>query len=39
MNRVLNPWLRGGGAMVCLAVAAVAYHFFWFYRLRGVEVP
>jgi len=37
-ERVLNPWLCGGLAMVCLAVAMVAYHFVMLYRLRGVEV-
>ena len=38
-ERVLNPWLWGGLAMVCLVIAAVVYHFVWLYRLRGAEVP
>lgn len=37
-ERVLNPWLWGGLAMVCLALLMVAYHFVWLYRPRGVEV-
>ena len=38
-ERVLNPWLWGGLAMVCLVIAAVVYHFVWLYRLRGAEAP
>lgn len=38
-ERVLNPWLWGGLAMVCLVLLMVAYHFVMLYRLRGVEVP
>ena len=38
-ERVLNPWLWGGLAMVCLAIAAIVYHFVMLYRLRGMEVP
>jgi hypothetical protein len=38
-ERVLNPWPWGGLAMVCLALAAVAYHFVTLSRLKGVEVP
>jgi predicted membrane channel-forming protein YqfA (hemolysin III family) len=38
-ERVLNPWLWGGLAMVCLAIASVVYHFIWLHRSRGAEVP
>jgi hypothetical protein len=34
-ERVLNPWLWGGLAMVGLAVCVVVYHFVMLYRLRG----
>lgn len=38
-ERVLNPWLWGGLAMVALAVCAIVYHFVMISRSRGVEVP
>lgn len=38
-ERVLNPWLWGGLAMVCLAIAALGYHFMALYGLRSVEGP
>jgi len=34
-ERVLNPWLWGGLAMVCLVLLMVGYHFMMLYRLKG----
>ena len=34
-ERVLNPWLWGALAMVCLAVCATVYHFVMLYGTRA----